>query len=223
VSASGAISANEAIALARQAIVSAERNLKTAAEFLAAAEEKGKTQRQMAEGVGKSPAWVNRLLQWRRDGYPEDTPFGAQSQERDERHDERVREETSEARSGPEQEPKQKRRTSPHSRSSQARHSRREGFSEQDRTTLVRVLGMLGSSNDNEALAAAHKAEALRQRFGLTWDDLIVAAAKQEGRKAGRHKQRSIIIHMRGTTNERTLLQSGHDTAQRPTRTSACS
>lgn len=70
--ATATITANEAIALARQAIASADRNLKAAAELLAAAEEKGKTQRQMAEGVGKSAAWVNRLLQWRRDGYPEE-------------------------------------------------------------------------------------------------------------------------------------------------------
>ena len=83
--------ANEAIARAAQAIASSDRNLKLAAEYLAFAEAAGKTQRQMAEGVGKSAAWVNRLLQWRRDGYPEDTPFGTQSQERDERHDERVR------------------------------------------------------------------------------------------------------------------------------------
>ena len=66
--------ANEAIAFAAQAIASSDRNLKLAAEYLAYAEEEGKTQRQIAEGVGKSAAWVNRLLQWRRDGYPEDTP-----------------------------------------------------------------------------------------------------------------------------------------------------
>jgi hypothetical protein len=184
------INADEAIALARQAIASADRNLKMAAEFLAAAEEKGKTQRQMAEGVGKSPAWVNRLLQWRRDGYQEDTPFGAQSQERDERHDERVREETSEASSGPEQKAEQEQRSgqkhrASHSRSSRERRSRpHSSFSEHDRTTLVRVLGMLGSAHDNEALAAARKAEDIRQRLDLTWDDLIVATAQQRNKAA---------------------------------------
>ena len=49
-----AISADEAIALARQVIAMADRNLKSAAIFLATAQELGKTQRQMAEGVGKS-------------------------------------------------------------------------------------------------------------------------------------------------------------------------
>lgn len=64
-----AINGNEAIALAAQAIASSDRNLKLAAEYLAFAEADGKTQRRMAKGVGKSAAWVNRLLQWRRDGY----------------------------------------------------------------------------------------------------------------------------------------------------------
>jgi hypothetical protein len=183
VSTGAAISADEAIKLARVAIASADRNRKSAAQFLAVAEEQGKTQRQMAEGVGKSPAWVNRLLQWRRDGYPDDTPFAAQSQERDARHDERVREQASDACSGPEQEPE---RDAPRSRASHSRNSSRErhshprsaGFSEHDRTTLVRVLGMLGSSNDNEVLTAARKAEDIRQRLGLTWDDLVVAASQ---------------------------------------------
>ena len=189
-----ATNANEAIAFVAQAIASSDRNLKVAAEYLAYAEEEGKTQRQIAEGVGKSAAWVNRLLQWRRDGYPEDTPFGTQSQERDERRDERVRED---ARSGPEHEPGPERRGSSRSGSSHARQRSRyrsgpkhkperdrQGFSEHDRTTLVRVLGMLGSSNDHEVLVAARKAEEIRSRLGLTWDDLIAAAAEWQRRAA---------------------------------------
>jgi hypothetical protein len=183
----GDITANEAIALARQAIASADRNLKSAAQFLAVAEEQGKTQRQMAEGVGKSAAWVNRLLQWRRDGFPEDTPFGAQSQERDERHDERVREQASDARSGPEQEPEPE-QEAPRSRASRSRSRARRSrsrlrFYEHDRTTLVRVLGKLGSEYDNEVLIAARKAEEIRQRLGLTWDDLVIAATEQGRRE----------------------------------------
>src|SRR5262245_15490815 len=91
---------NEAIDLARQAIATSERNLRLAADYLAFAEERGKTQRQMAQGVGKSAAWVNRLLQWHRSGYQEDTPFGPQTQVRDARREERIREQ---ARLGPEQ------------------------------------------------------------------------------------------------------------------------
>ena len=99
---------NEAIARAAEAIKASDRKLRLAAEYLAFAEERGKTQRQMAEGVGKSAAWVNRLLQWRRDGFHEDTPFGTQSQQRDERHDEQIREQERDQRSGPKREPPRK-------------------------------------------------------------------------------------------------------------------
>jgi hypothetical protein len=60
---------NKAITRAAKAIASSDRNLKLAAEYLAFAEADGKTQRQMAKGVGKSAAWVNRLLRWHREGY----------------------------------------------------------------------------------------------------------------------------------------------------------
>ena len=71
--------ADEAIAAAAQAIAASDQNLKLAAEYLALAEKKGKSQRQIAEGVGKSVGWVNRLLKWRRGGYATDTPFGPQA------------------------------------------------------------------------------------------------------------------------------------------------
>jgi hypothetical protein len=41
-------------------------------------------------------------------------------------------------------------------------------------TTLARLLGMLGSTHDNEVLVAARKAEALRRKLGLTWTALLV-------------------------------------------------
>jgi hypothetical protein len=47
---------DEAIALAAKAVASSDRNLKSAAEYLAFAEKEGKTQREMAEGIGKSAA-----------------------------------------------------------------------------------------------------------------------------------------------------------------------
>ena len=43
---------------------------------------------------------------------------------------------------------------------------------------------MLGSSRDNEALTAARKAEAMRVRLNLTWDDLIAAPAEGQRRAA---------------------------------------
>jgi hypothetical protein len=36
----------------------------------------GMSQRDIAAEIGKSPAWVNRMLAWRLADFPEDTPFG---------------------------------------------------------------------------------------------------------------------------------------------------
>lgn len=49
-----------------------------ATEHMAKAQENGASQRRIANYLGKSPAWVNRLLRWRKSGY-QDTPFGPQS------------------------------------------------------------------------------------------------------------------------------------------------
>src|ERR1700675_825285 len=46
---------------AKQAIDSGENSLQAAAEDIAAAQEQGATQRQIAQTIGKSAAWVNRL------------------------------------------------------------------------------------------------------------------------------------------------------------------
>jgi hypothetical protein len=64
---------------AKEAIESGESALHAAAEDIAAAQEQGATQRQIAEAVGKSAALVNRLLKWRESGYTDDTPFGPQA------------------------------------------------------------------------------------------------------------------------------------------------
>jgi hypothetical protein len=68
----------ELLSRAKHAIESGETSLHVAAEDIAAAQEQGATQREIAEAVGKSAAWVNRLLAWRRQGYRDDTPFGPQ-------------------------------------------------------------------------------------------------------------------------------------------------
>lgn len=44
-------------------------SFRAAAEDIARACDQGAKQREVAEGVGKSVAWVNRLLKWRKDGY----------------------------------------------------------------------------------------------------------------------------------------------------------
>jgi hypothetical protein len=63
---------------ARRAIESGEHKFREAAEYLFKARELGASQRDTARAIGKSTAWVNRLLKWRDRGYT-DTPFGPQS------------------------------------------------------------------------------------------------------------------------------------------------
>jgi hypothetical protein len=62
---------------AKAAIEASEQSLHDAAEALGLAEEDhSATQREMAEAVGKSASWVNKLLKWRRSGYKDHSPFG---------------------------------------------------------------------------------------------------------------------------------------------------
>jgi predicted AAA+ superfamily ATPase len=42
-----------------------------------------------------------------------------------------------------------------------------------ERDVLVKILGMLGSEHDGEALAAARNAEKLRSKLGLGWDQIV--------------------------------------------------
>jgi hypothetical protein len=69
----------ELLKRAHQAIKNGESSLRRAAEDIAAAHQLGATQRQIADAVGKSSAWVNRLLKWRRNGYADETPFGPEA------------------------------------------------------------------------------------------------------------------------------------------------
>jgi transposase len=70
---------DELLSRATRSIHSGESSLRAAAEDLAAAQAQGATQRQIAEAVGKSAGWVNRLLQWRETGYRDGTAFGPQA------------------------------------------------------------------------------------------------------------------------------------------------
>jgi hypothetical protein len=61
---------------AKDEIEAGDQSLQDAAEALALAREDFKaSQREIADAVGKSVAWVNRLLQWKRQGFV-GTPFG---------------------------------------------------------------------------------------------------------------------------------------------------
>jgi hypothetical protein len=67
----------ELLSRAKTAIDKGETYARDAAEALALAVEDFKaTQREIAESVGRSASWVNRLLKWRRSGYKEYSPFG---------------------------------------------------------------------------------------------------------------------------------------------------
>jgi hypothetical protein len=64
---------------AKSSIESGVASWRAATEDMAAAQEQGASQRQIAEAVGMSPAWVNHMLGWRRGGYQDESPFGPQS------------------------------------------------------------------------------------------------------------------------------------------------
>src|SRR5262245_10587931 len=61
---------------ARDAVDAGSRSLHEAAEALdLAKDDHSASQREMAEAVGRSPAWVNALLKWRLSGYTDASPF----------------------------------------------------------------------------------------------------------------------------------------------------
>ena len=48
-----------------------------------------------------------------------------------------------------------------------------------DLRRLARVCGLFGSEHDGEALAAARQAEKIRQKVGLTWEELLMPSTRQ--------------------------------------------
>ena len=62
---------------AKIAVEANDESLHDAAEALAETQElHGTSQAEMARAVGKSEAWVSKLLQWHRSGYEAESPFG---------------------------------------------------------------------------------------------------------------------------------------------------
>jgi hypothetical protein len=185
-------------------------SLRSAAEDVAAAKAQGATQSEIADALGKSQPWVNRLLQWRKGGY-QDTAFGPESKAKRERSasyqapdkSSKKPKQSSEARFNAEaakakaEAAKAKadaaRARSEHAKAKaeakraayEAWHDAYGGRRERKvmdakaRDTLVKALGMLGSDSDGEVLNAARVAEKQRRKLGLTWDDIIVAAATE--------------------------------------------
>lgn len=74
---------------ARNAIQQGDSYHKTAAELIYRAIRMGATRRIVATRVGKSAAWVNRLLLWRKAGYKDETVFGPENKRKRQRERQR--------------------------------------------------------------------------------------------------------------------------------------
>ena len=156
---------------ARRAVAAGEHKFREAAECLAAAKKLGATQRTSAKAIGKSPAWVNRLLKWRSGGYRE-TPFGPQSKAKRtavQATKQRRPMTTEEARAQTAQAEFQRERARAVAAMFGDESKRIPAAA---RNELLAALRALASSRDTAAILV----ERQRARLNLTWDDLLVAA-----------------------------------------------
>ena len=69
----------ELLSRAKQAIESVDASYRAAGDAMAAAQQQGTTQQEIADAVGKSVPWVSVLLKWHARGNWDETPFGPQS------------------------------------------------------------------------------------------------------------------------------------------------
>jgi hypothetical protein len=167
-----------ALRRAREAVEAGVASFKDAAEHLARAQKRGAKQREMAEAVGKSPAWVNRLLKWRAEGFKDDTPFGPQSKAKRARaavvqapkrpHDSVWDEDEKDTSIAVDDDETDK---SPDEQETNAGGRR---FGQHARRQLVKALNKLESQDAEERSQAARYANSIRAEIGLSWDDLIV-------------------------------------------------
>jgi len=182
---------------ARRAIESGEDMFRDAAECLAEAQKLGATQRQSAKAIGKSPAWVNALLKWRRGGYKDHCPFP-----RSKRHvqpaeqkatsrppttAEQAQAQTTKANAERAKAEAQKAKAEAAKAQAEFQKARAETYAKmfgaetkripnKSRQLLIKALRMLGSERAAERASAALIVENQRARLNLTWDDLIVPA-----------------------------------------------
>ena len=201
----------ELLSRATRSIASGESSLRAAAEDLAAAQAQGATQRQIAEAVGKSAGWVNRLLQWRETGYRDGTAFGPQAKasrqrarrvqspeqskqkpattsEQAEAATARTRAETAKAEAvkakADARTARAKAKAKQYSFFSFGGNTEKKEIHRRPRELLVKYLGMLGSDQAGERATAALFCEKQRKQLGLTWDDLIIPADEAQARAA---------------------------------------
>jgi hypothetical protein len=178
---------------AKKSIEWGESHLEAAARDIAAAQEQGASQREIAKAVGKSVGWVNALLKWRRSGYRDQTPFGPASKEA--RRRARVQSPEHSRKDGANlpgnhatgAEPDadgQNDNTGTTRKEWTAAQARCGGtskgkkpFDHGARERLIKLLGMLGSAHEGERANAALKVEQHRAELDLAWPELIVLAA----------------------------------------------
>jgi hypothetical protein len=178
---------------ARRAITSSEDKLREAAEYLWKAKQLGASQRQTAKAIGKSPAWVNRLLKWRDRGYP-DTPFGPQAKTKRAN----AVQATKRSPATPEQAQAQTAKANAERAKAEAQRAKSEfqkaralaaaemfasetkRIPGKGRQLLIRALKMLSSGRAAERANAALIVENQRARLNLAWGDLIVPADASE-------------------------------------------
>lgn len=168
--------------VAKNLIERGEKCLRDAAEVIAEVSEQGASQRQIAEEIGKSQAWVCRLLAWRAAGYADETPFGPESKAKRERSRDQAPDQSDDDLDDDEEAGAYDQ--APDERLAEmARENLKEAFQEAfKRDLLVKALGMLGSAHDGERANAALAVEKLRTEMGLTWDELIVGDIAEAAR-----------------------------------------
>ena len=189
---------------ANASIARGEKALRDAAEDIAAAHAQGASQRQIAAAIGKSPAWVNRVLAWRREGFVGEAFGPAHHRERRiDVHPGKHKPQASGAAESPADDGKaeaaaqgaintywevywtHQAETERLRAETERMRSQRESLLSGEgkpidygtRRVLVKSLGMLGSDQDGEVLNAARLIEKHRRRLNAAWDELIIPAA----------------------------------------------
>ena len=201
------ITIDDLLARAKEAIVSGERSMQAAAEAIACAREQGATQREIAQAVGKSAGWVNRLLQWRKCGYLDDTAFGAQARASRQRRVQATEREkptttTDHAQAAAEDAPAEPVKGEAQAAEAKAddptarekakadaydyfegaigADAEKDALHSGTRELLIKALGMLGSNQAGERANAALFVEKQRAKLGMTWNELIIPANEAE-------------------------------------------
>lgn len=185
-----AVTTEELIIRAKRYIAIGETSRTTsfraAAEDIARAHDQGATQRKIADGVGKSAAWVNRLLQWLKDGCV-GAPFGdkvvqgvnkndlssvepvsvSKTSEAHGLGDLSVRAQTTVAESN-----------DIAAAMAQGKTAAKK-LSGSERARLINTLEFLATERPRLRAQFALNVEKHRAELGLTWDELLITAEEQ--------------------------------------------